>query len=191
LEGLPIWYAHVLFDHRLGEDPRGHGEVPAGPQVPALGLCAEVRKFLQEHAGADPLEPLDERADALAWAVGDQKLDMVACHLPGENRRFMSHRDLPEQIAEAEERRADEDRFPEPRDPDEVNLEVIPAVRPTPVAWHATILSHFGTRPKARLPMGIGKGFSVSRRLAQLLPRHRRQVMPFVVGNMATPSCSR
>ncbi len=27
-------------------------------------------------------------------AVGDQEVDMVACHLPGENGQFMFHRNL-------------------------------------------------------------------------------------------------
>lgn len=152
MERLPIWYADVLFDHRLGEDPRGHGEVPAGPQVPALDLCAEVRKFLQGHAGADPLEPLDEHADPPASAVGDQELEVVACHLSGEKRRFMFHRDLPDQIANAGGYRADKDRFPELRDPYEVDLEVIPAVRPAPAAWRAAILPHSGTRPQGETP---------------------------------------
>lgn len=76
---------------------------------------------------------------------------MVACHLAGDNGQFMFHRNLAEEIADAEGHRPDEDRFPVLREPDEVDLDVILAVRPTAVAWHATILPHPRTRLKARV----------------------------------------
>ncbi len=78
-------------------------------------------------------------------------LDIVACHLPRENRLFPLQRDLPEQIADAEGHRPYKDRFAVLRDPDEMDLEIRLAVRPTPVAWHATILPLPGTRLKARV----------------------------------------
>ena len=53
---------------------------------------------------------------------------MVACHLPGENRQFMFHRNLAEEIADAEGHRPNEDRLPVLRDPDEVGFETLGGV---------------------------------------------------------------
>ncbi len=140
----------VFFDHLVCDGPRGHCEVAAGPQVAPPELLAQVWELFEQHAGADPFEPLHNLADALMRAVGNQEVDMVACHLPGDNGQFTFHRDFPEEVAHPEGHRPDENRLAVLRDPDEVDLEVIFAVRPTPVAWHATILPHPGTRLKAR-----------------------------------------
>lgn len=72
LERFPFLLSDVLSNHRFGDGPRGHGEVAARPQVPAPERFPEVGEFLEQHAGADPLEPLDEHADALVRTVGDQ-----------------------------------------------------------------------------------------------------------------------
>ena len=77
-------------------------------------------------------------------------MDMVACDLPREDLEFTLHGDLADKVADPEGDRPDENRFPVLRDPDQVDLKLIFAVRPTPVAWHATILPHPGTRLKAR-----------------------------------------
>jgi len=58
--------------------------------------------LLEEHPGADPLEPLDDLAHAPVRAVRDQEVGMVACHLPGENRQFMFPRNLAQEIAGVE-----------------------------------------------------------------------------------------
>ncbi len=119
--------------------------------MPAPELFPEVGELLEEHRGADSLEPLDDLAHALVRAVGDQEVDMVACHLPGENRQFMFHRNLAEEVADPDGHRPHEDGLPVLRDPDEVDFEIMLAVRPTPVSWHATILPHPGARLKARV----------------------------------------
>lgn len=143
-------FSDVLFDHRIRDGPRGDGEVAARPQVAPPELLAQVGELFEEHAGADPLEPLDDLAHALVRAVGNQQVDMVACYLAGEDGQFPFHRDLAEQVAHPEGHRSHEDRLAVLRDPDQVELEVIFAMRPTPVAWHATILPHPGPRLKAR-----------------------------------------
>jgi len=74
---------------------------------------------------------------------------MVACHLPGENCQFLFHCNLAEEIADAENHQPDKDRLAVLQDPNQVDLEVLFAVRPTPVDWHATLLPHPGTRLKA------------------------------------------
>ena len=140
----------VLFDHLVRDGARGHREVAAGPQVAAPELLAQVGELLKEHPGADPLEPLDDLAHALVRAVGEQEVDMVACHLPRDDGEFMFHRDFAEQVAHPEGHLAHENRLAVLRDPDQMDLEIILAVRPTPVAWHATILPHPRTRLKAR-----------------------------------------
>ena len=118
--------------------------------MPAPELFAGVRELFEQHAGADPLEPLHDLADALMRPVGNQQVDMVACHLAGDNGQLPLHRNLAEQVADAEGHRSHENRFAVLRDPDQVDLEIIFAVRPTPVAWHATILPHPRPRLKAR-----------------------------------------
>ena len=65
-------------------------------------LFAEVRELFEQHAGADPLEPLDDLTDTLVRAVGDQEVDMVACHLPRDHGQFPFHRDFPHQVVDAE-----------------------------------------------------------------------------------------
>ena len=150
LERLPFLLGDVLFDHRVCDRPSGHGEVAAGPQMAAPELFAQVGELLEQHPGADPLEPLHDLAHTLVRAVGDQEVDMVACHLPRDDVEFPFHRYLAEQVADPEGHRANENRLAVLRDPDEVDLQIIFAVRPTPVAWHATILPHPGTRLKAR-----------------------------------------
>ncbi len=94
LDRLPFLLGDVLFDHPVGDGARSHGEVSPRPQVAAPELFPEVGEFLEEHAGTDALEPLHDLAHALVGAVGDQEVDMVACHLPGENGQFMFHRNL-------------------------------------------------------------------------------------------------
>ena len=143
-------FGDVLADHRIRDGARGYGEVAARPQVPAPELFPEVREFFEQHAGADPFQPLDDLTDALVRAVGDQEVDMVACHLPRDDVQFTLHGNFPQEVADAEGDRPHKDRFAVLRDPDEVDLEVVLAVRPTPVGWHATILPHPGTRLKAR-----------------------------------------
>ena len=150
LDRFPFLFRDVFSDHRIGDGARGHGEVPAGPQVTAPELFAEVRELFEQHAGADPLEPLDDLADTLVRAVGDQEVDMVACDLPRDDVEFMLHRYLAEKVADAESHRPDEDRSAVLRDPDQVDLEVKFAVRSSPVVSHATILPHRRTRLKAR-----------------------------------------
>ena len=113
-------------------------------------MFPEVGEFLEEHPGADPLQPLDDLAHTLVRAVGDQEVDMVACDLPGDDVEFTLHRYLAEKVADPEGDRPDEDRFAVLRDPDQVDLEVKFAVRSSPVVSHATILPHRGTRLKAR-----------------------------------------
>ena len=41
---------------------------------------AQVRKLLKEHPRADPLQPLDNRADVLIRAIRNKHVDVVACH---------------------------------------------------------------------------------------------------------------
>ena len=60
----------VLFDHRIRDGARGHGELPAGPQVPAPELLAEVSELLEEHADDHPFGPLHEHTDVLVRPVG-------------------------------------------------------------------------------------------------------------------------
>lgn len=114
-------------------------------------MFPEVGELVEAHPGADPLEPLDELADALVRAVDEQQVDMVACDLTGENRQFVFHGNLTEQVTHPEGHGSHEDWFPVLRDPDEVELEIMLAVRSTPVAWHAPILPHPRTRLKARV----------------------------------------
>lgn len=61
---------------------------------------------------------MDDLAHALVRTVGDQEVDLVACHLPGENGQFMFHRNLAEEIADPEGDRPHEDRRAGLRDPD-------------------------------------------------------------------------
>jgi hypothetical protein len=150
LERLPFLLGDVLFDHRVRDGSRGDGEVAARPQVAAPELLAQVWELFKQHAEADPFEPLDDLADALMRPVGNQEVDMVACHLAGDNSQFPFHCNLAEQVADAEGHRPHEYRLAVLRDPDQVDLEIKFAVRPTPVAWHPTILPHPRTRLKAR-----------------------------------------
>ena len=124
LNRLPFLTRDVLFDQRIRDGARGDREVASGPQVAAPELPAEVGEFLQEHPGADPFQPLGDHADTLVRAVGDQEVDMVTCDLPLQDFEFMLHRNLPEEVADAEGHRPHEHRLPVLRDPDEVGLAV-------------------------------------------------------------------
>ena len=76
---------------------------------------------------------------------------MVACHLRGENRQFLFHCNLAEEIAHAENRQPDKDRVAVLRETNQVDPELRFTVLPTLVDWHATILPHPGTRLMARV----------------------------------------
>jgi hypothetical protein len=76
---------------------------------------------------------------------------MVACDLPLQDFEFMLHRNLPEEVADAEGHRPHEHRLPILRGPDEVGLAVRFGVRSNPVVAHATILPHPVLRLKARV----------------------------------------
>jgi len=147
---FPFLLGDVLSDHLVGDGTRGHREIAAGPQVAPPELLPQVGEFFEQHAGADPFEPLHNLADALMRGVANQKVDMVACHLPRDDGQFPFHRDFAQEIAYPEGHRAHENRSAVLRDPDEMDLEVILAVRATPIAWHATTLPHPRTRLKAR-----------------------------------------
>ena len=150
VERFPFLLSDVLSDHLVGDGARGHREIAARPQVAAPELFAQVGELFEEHAGADPLEPLHDLAHTLMRAVAKQEVDMVACHLPRDNGQFPFHRDFAQEVAHAEGHRPHEYRLAVLRDPDQVDLEGIFAVRLSSVAWHATILPHPRTRLKAR-----------------------------------------
>jgi hypothetical protein len=76
---------------------------------------------------------------------------MVACHPAEDNGYFPLHRNLAEEVADAEGHRPHKNRVAVFRDPDQVDREIIFAVRPTPVPWRVGILSHPRTRLKARV----------------------------------------
>ena len=140
-----------MFAQRIGDGTRGHGEVGPRPPVAARELFPQVGKLLERHPGAVPPEPLDELGHALVRALSEQEVDTVACHLRGENRQCMFDRNLAEQIADPEGHQPQQIRLALLRDPDEMDSEVVSAVRATRVAWHAAIRPHPGTRLKARV----------------------------------------
>jgi hypothetical protein len=150
LDRLPFLLRDVLVDHLVRDVPRRDREVAAGPQVPAPELLPEVGELLKENPGRGALEPLDNGADALVGAVGEEEVDMVACDLPREDLEFALHGDLADEVADPEGDRPDEDRFPVLRDPDQVDLAVKSGVRADPVLSHAFILPHPSLRLKAR-----------------------------------------
>ena len=65
---------------------------------------------------------------------------MVACHLPREDGQFPFHRNLAEEVAHPEGHRPHEDRFAVLRDPDEVELVMVRAMR-TEADLHAGNIS--------------------------------------------------
>lgn len=134
----------------MGDVPGGHGEVAAGPQIPTPELLSEVGELLRENAGGGPFEPLDHRADALMGTAGEQQVDMVPCDLPRDDLEFPLHRNLADEVADAEGDRPHKHWFPVLRDPDQMDFAVKSGVWADPVFSHATTLPHPSLRLKAR-----------------------------------------
>ena len=89
-----------LCNPRLRDGPRGGGDGAAGPQGAAPDLVAEVRALREPHPGADARPPLDDLADPLVRAVGEQEVDLVACALPGAKVAFRPPRALAAEVAD-------------------------------------------------------------------------------------------
>jgi hypothetical protein len=98
-------------------------------------LFPEVRDLLEQHAGTEALQPLHDLADTLWQVTENPEVAMVACPLPGAYRQFPLHGNLAEEIADLETCTG----FRSLRDPAQVALGRGLTLRPTPVAWHATI----------------------------------------------------
>lgn len=83
-------------------------------------------------------------------AVGEQRVAMVACDLPRDDLEFPLHRNLADEVADAEGHRPHRNWLQVLRDPDQMDFAVQSGVRADPVLSHATILPHPSLRLKAR-----------------------------------------
>src|SRR5574337_1613188 len=85
---------------------------------------AQVRELLKEDPGADAFEPLHDGADLLMGTVGEEQVELVACHLTRENLQLMLERDLADEIAHTNGDGPHEERLPILGNPDHVDFEI-------------------------------------------------------------------
>ena len=98
----------------------------------------------------DPLESLHDLTHGLSRMVGDEDVNMVACHFPRDNLELMLTGDPPDQVAHAPSQFPRQHGLPILWNPYDGNFEIGLRVRSKPIMPHATKLHEPFLRLKAR-----------------------------------------
>jgi hypothetical protein len=75
LDRFPFLLCDALVDDLVGDVPQRDREVPPGPQMPPPELLPEMGELLKENPDRGAFEPLDNGADVLVGAVGEEQVD--------------------------------------------------------------------------------------------------------------------
>ena len=81
----------VIVPEETAKYPRAHKCLPQN--------FFRMRKLLQQHPGAYPLDPLHNRADVLVRPIGQEHMNMILRHLPRQNHKLVFPCYLPDQIS--------------------------------------------------------------------------------------------
>ncbi len=154
---LALLLLDIVADHLVRQIPRADRQVSPRPQMPPPERSPQVGKLLQQDARTDPFQPLHNPAHIDMRPVGHQHVNVVARHLPRQDRDFMLHRDLPNQVAHTKRHLAGKYLLPVFGNPHQVHLQIVLRVRAQLVPFHATTLHD----PVLRLQ---GEGFQPSPR---------------------------
>ena len=129
-------------NHLDGDCPGVDRQVSSRPEISSPELLFQMRKLLQQHPGAYPLEPLHNRADVLVRPIGQEHMNMILRHLPRQNHKLVFPCYLPDQISHSKCDLSPEHTFAIFRYPHQVNFEVMLRVRAESILSHARMQSN-------------------------------------------------
>lgn len=96
---LSLLLFNIVPDHCVRQISRAHRKVSSHPQMPTPKLFPQMRKLLKQYPRTDPFQPLDDQIHIHVRFIGYQHVNVIAGHLPRQNRDLVLHRDLPNQGA--------------------------------------------------------------------------------------------
>ncbi len=171
MQRLTFLLGNVRLNHLIGQITRTDCQVAPRPEMTPPEHPPQMRKLLQKYSRADPFQPLHNPANVYVRSVPHKNVNVVARYLPRQDRDFMLHRYLPNQVAHTQRHLTRQHLPAVLRNPNKMHFQIALRVRAQLVSFHATTLHD----PILRLQ---GEGFPISPRGTL-----NREIVPF--GNTA------